>query len=72
VAGDQLDTYTFDDDGSIPNSAFPALVYRGALNANAGAATYEELFARHAWLGRGATASSRFITSIRPHTGCSG
>jgi uncharacterized protein YjlB len=46
-----VDAYTFDDDGSIPNSAFPVLVYHGALDAGAGAAAYEELFAYHGWLG---------------------
>ena len=45
------DTYTFEDDGNIPNSALPVLLYRGALEPGAGAADYEELFARHGWLG---------------------
>lgn len=45
------DTYTFEDDGSIPNSRLPVLVYHGALEPSAGAATYEELFAEHGWLG---------------------
>jgi uncharacterized protein YjlB len=45
------DTYTFDDDGSIPNSSLPVLVYRAALEPGAGAGAYEELFAGHGWLG---------------------
>jgi uncharacterized protein YjlB len=46
-----LDTYTFDDDGSIPNSALPVLVYHAALDPADGAAAYEQRFARHGWLG---------------------
>jgi uncharacterized protein YjlB len=46
-----LDTYTFDDDGSIPNSALPVLTYHAALDPAAGAAAYEQLFARHGWMG---------------------
>lgn len=46
-----LDTYTFEDDGSIPNSTLPVLVYRGVLSSDAGAQAYEELFAGHGWLG---------------------
>jgi uncharacterized protein YjlB len=45
------EAYTFDDDGSIPNSALPVLLYRGALEDATGAAAYEELFAGHGWLG---------------------
>jgi uncharacterized protein YjlB len=45
------ETYSFDDDGSIPNSALPVLLYRGALDAAAGATAYEELFAAQGWLG---------------------
>jgi uncharacterized protein YjlB len=45
------ETYTFDDDGSIPNSPLPVLVYSGALAPGAGARAYEELFAGHGWLG---------------------
>jgi uncharacterized protein YjlB len=47
----KLDTYTFDDDGSIPNSTLPVLVYHAALDPALGAAEYEELFAHHGWLG---------------------
>jgi uncharacterized protein YjlB len=46
-----LDTYTFDDDGRIPNSTLPVLVYHATLDPALGAAEYEELFARHGWLG---------------------
>ena len=45
------ETHTFDDDGSIPNSALPVLIYHGVLGPGAGAAAYEELFAGHGWLG---------------------
>jgi uncharacterized protein YjlB len=44
-------TYTFDDDGSIPNSALPVLVYSRAVEPGAGAGAYEKLFAGHGWLG---------------------
>lgn len=47
----RLETYTFDDDGRIPNSALPVLLYRGALESDAGAAAHEQLFAGHRWLG---------------------
>jgi uncharacterized protein YjlB len=47
----RVETFTFADDGSIPNSALPVLVYRGALPRDAGAAAYEDLFADNAWLG---------------------
>ena len=45
------ETHTFDDDGGIPNSRLPVLIYHGALQPGAGAAAYEELFAGHGWLG---------------------
>jgi uncharacterized protein YjlB len=45
------DTHTFEDDGGIPNSRLPLLVYGGALASDAGAHAYEELFAEHGWLG---------------------
>ena len=45
------ETHTFDDDGSIPNSPFPVLIYHGALDPDAGARAYEELFAGHGWRG---------------------
>ena len=47
----RLETYTFDDDGSIPNSSLPVLLYHGALDGAADAADYEELFAGRGWLG---------------------
>lgn len=46
-----VDTYTFDDDGSIPNSPLPVVLYSGAVDPGAGAAAYEDLFAGHGWLG---------------------
>jgi uncharacterized protein YjlB len=42
---------TLDDDGGIPNSSLPVLLYHDALDGAAGAAAYEELFAAHGWLG---------------------
>lgn len=45
------ETYRFDDDGSIPNSALPVLLYRGALGRDANAGAYEELFGAHGWRG---------------------
>src|SRR6185312_626659 len=47
----ELETFTFDDDGAIPNSALPVLVYRGALRSDAGAAAHEDLFADNGWFG---------------------
>jgi uncharacterized protein YjlB len=47
----ELETLTFDDDGGIPNSTLPVLVYRGALPRDAGAAAYEDRFASNGWLG---------------------
>ena len=46
-----IETLSFDDDGAIPNSSLPVLVYRGALEPDAGAAAYEELFGGNGWLG---------------------
>jgi uncharacterized protein YjlB len=46
-----METHTFDDDGGIPNSRLPVLVYSGAVDAGAGAGAYEKLFAGHGWLG---------------------
>jgi uncharacterized protein YjlB len=43
--------HRFDDDGSIPNSRLPVLVYSGAVGAGEGAAAHETLFASHGWLG---------------------
>ena len=47
----KLETYTLTDDGRIPNSALPVLVYRGAVEREADAAVHERLFAGHGWLG---------------------
>jgi uncharacterized protein YjlB len=45
------EVFTFDDDGSIPNSALPLLLYHDTLDGAADAAAYERLFARYGWLG---------------------
>ena len=47
----RLEAYTFEDDGRFPNSVLPVLLYRRALASDAHAADYEQLFARHGWLG---------------------
>ncbi|MBV8220209.1 MAG: cupin domain-containing protein [Solirubrobacterales bacterium] len=47
----RVQTHTFDDDGGIPNSSLPVLVYRDVLGADADAGAYEELFAGNGWLG---------------------
>jgi len=44
------ETHNFEDDGGIPNSRLPALVYRGVKAARR-AADCEELFAGNNWLG---------------------
>jgi uncharacterized protein YjlB len=47
-------SFTFADDGVIPNSDLPLLVYRGAVHlsdARDPAALLEVLFARHGWKG---------------------
>jgi uncharacterized protein YjlB len=44
------ETYSFDDDGGIPNSALPVLVYHD-VEAVQDAAACERLFAGHGWLG---------------------
>jgi uncharacterized protein YjlB len=44
------ETRRFADDGRIPNSRLPVLVYRG-VDAARDAAACEDLFARHGWLG---------------------
>ena len=46
----QIETHTFDDDGGIPNSALPVLVYHDVADARS-ASDCERLFARHRWLG---------------------
>jgi uncharacterized protein YjlB len=47
------EAFRFEDDGRIPNSPLPALVYRGVLDAGEPdpAAAFERLFARHDWRG---------------------
>lgn len=40
-------TFTFKDDGSIPNNRLPLLVYRGAVPADA--ALIEQIFAANRW-----------------------
>jgi uncharacterized protein YjlB len=40
-------TFTFDDDGAIPNSALPLLVYRDAVPADP--AAIERIFAANRW-----------------------
>jgi uncharacterized protein YjlB len=45
-----IETYSFADDGRIPNSPLPVLLYHGVSEAH-DAASCEELFARHGWLG---------------------
>ena len=43
-------TYHFEDDGGIPNSSLPVLVYHGLAEAQ-DAGSCEELFAKNGWLG---------------------
>jgi uncharacterized protein YjlB len=45
------ETYVFDDDGGIPNSKLPVLVYHDVDAGSSGAAACEELFASNGWLG---------------------
>ena len=45
------ETYVFEDDGGIPNSSLPVLVYHGVGAAANGPAACEELFASNRWLG---------------------
>jgi uncharacterized protein YjlB len=45
-----VETYRFEDDGGIPNSALPVLVYHD-VEAARDASSCEELFASHQWLG---------------------
>jgi len=44
------ETFTFEDDGAIPNSRLPVLLYHGVPEA-ADAASCERLFADNGWLG---------------------
>jgi uncharacterized protein YjlB len=45
-----VETVTFSEDGGIPNSRLPVVVFHGVDEAR-DAASCEELFARHGWLG---------------------
>src|SRR5687767_8966618 len=45
-----VETYRFEDDGGIPNSPLPVLVFHD-VEAARDASTCEALFARHGWLG---------------------
>ena len=46
----RIERYRFHDDGCIPNSALPVLVYRAVWpDAEDLAARFEALFARHGW-----------------------
>lgn len=47
----QPEKYTFEDDGTFPNSRLPLLFYRGALaiSGNDSAARFEEVFAANDW-----------------------
>jgi uncharacterized protein YjlB len=45
------ETYRFADDGGIPNSLLPVLVYHGIEEVAAGAASCEALFAGNGWGG---------------------
>jgi uncharacterized protein YjlB len=45
-----IETYCFADDGTVPNSVLPLVVYRGALSEGGDRATAcEKMFARNGW-----------------------
>jgi uncharacterized protein YjlB len=46
----KVETHTFDDDGGIPNSTLPVLLYHDVAGARS-ASDCERLFAGHGWLG---------------------
>src|SRR5436853_7568007 len=47
-----VETYRFSDDGTVPNSALPLIVYRGALaDCSDRAAACEQMFAANGWPG---------------------
>ncbi len=46
----QVETHSFDDDGGIPNSILPVIVYHDVAGASSAPAC-ERLFAGHNWLG---------------------
>jgi len=48
--GPKVETYRFADDGTVPNSRLPLVVYRGALPESGDrASACEEMFGRHGW-----------------------
>ena len=49
MATDRPTTHRFDDDGSIPNSELPVLVYGGVEDVAGGAPSCEALFDRNGW-----------------------
>jgi uncharacterized protein YjlB len=51
AAAGSTDTFLFEDDGTIPNSALPLIVRRGAVTPEADdpAATFERIFAQNGW-----------------------
>lgn len=47
-----IETFIFADDGAVPNSALPLVVYRGALPDTGDRAAFcEKMFARNGWPG---------------------
>jgi uncharacterized protein YjlB len=48
--GTRVETHKLEDDGRIPNSRLPVVVYHGVSEAQ-DAASCEKLFAGHGWLG---------------------
>lgn len=50
VPGPVVETYRFDDDGVVPNSRLPLVVYRGVIPTDGDrAAACERMFAAHGW-----------------------
>lgn len=49
MTGDRADTYRLADDGSIPNSELPVLIYHGIDEVAGDAAACEALFDRNRW-----------------------
>jgi uncharacterized protein YjlB len=49
----RTETFVFADDGDIPNSRLPLIVYAGVIDASAGdaAVAFETLFRRNGWGG---------------------
>jgi uncharacterized protein YjlB len=48
---DRPETYRFGDDGGIPNSSLPVLVYHDVEQAARGPSDCRELFASNGWIG---------------------